>query len=129
MINALKLLANRQKDGDSPIQSIATGLCERSRKGIMEGLRNFTEVDNHRALDVGNLNEGLRPFEVRRPKFKEGCPEASIREGPEELTLRAEEGGSQKSCINVGHTAEDRWGLPLVDADWHAFLPSNLQRS
>ena len=48
-------------------------------------------------------------------------PEASIREGPEELTLRAEEVGSQKSCINVDHTAEDRWGPPLVDADWHAF--------
>ena len=48
-------------------------------------------------------------------------PEASSREGPEELTLRAEEVGSQKSCINVDHTAEDRWGPPLVDADWHAF--------
>ena len=41
LINALKLLANQQKDGDSPIQSIVTGLCERSRKGIMEGLRIF----------------------------------------------------------------------------------------
>ena len=61
------------------------------------------------------------PFEVRRPKLKERCPEASIREGPEELTLRAEEVGSQKSCINVDHTAEDRWRPPLVDADWHAF--------
>ena len=27
LINALKLLANHQKDGDSPNQSIATGLC------------------------------------------------------------------------------------------------------
>ena len=40
LINALELLANQQKDGDSPIQSVVTGLCERSRKGIMEGLRN-----------------------------------------------------------------------------------------
>ena len=32
LINALKLLAKQQKDGDSPIQSIATGLHERSRK-------------------------------------------------------------------------------------------------
>ena len=35
---------------------------------------------------------------MRRLKFKEGCPEVSIREGPEELT-----------------------GPPLVDADWCAF--------
>ena len=42
-INALKLLANQQKDGNSPIQSIVTGLCERSRKGITEGLRSFVK--------------------------------------------------------------------------------------
>ena len=35
LINALKLLANQQKDGDSPNQSIVTGLHERSRRGIM----------------------------------------------------------------------------------------------
>ena len=39
----------------------------------------------------------------------------------EELTLRAEEVGSKKSCINIDHIAEDRWGPPLFDADLHAF--------
>ena len=38
LINALNLLANQQTDGDCPIQSIVTGLHERSRKGIMDGL-------------------------------------------------------------------------------------------
>ena len=71
-------------------------------------------------MDVSHFSEGLRPFQVRRQKFKEGCPEASIRERPEELTLRAEEVDSQISCISVDHIAEDRWGPPLVDADWHA---------
>ena len=52
LINALKLLANEQTDGDSPIQSIVTGLHERSRKGIMDGLRSFIEVDNNSAVDV-----------------------------------------------------------------------------
>ena len=47
------------------------------------------------------------------------APEASIREGPEELTFRIEEVCSKKSCINVDHNAQDRWGPPLVDADWH----------
>ena len=32
LINALNLLANKQTHGDSPIQSIVTGLHERSRK-------------------------------------------------------------------------------------------------
>ena len=32
LINALKLQANQQKDGDSTIQSIVTGLRDRSRE-------------------------------------------------------------------------------------------------
>ena len=51
----------------------------------------------------------------------------STREDPEELTLRAEEGGSQKACTNVGHIAEDRRGPPLVDADWHACAKQSPQ--
>ena len=38
LINALKLLANQQEDGDSPMQTVLTGLCERSRKGFYGGL-------------------------------------------------------------------------------------------
>ena len=64
---------------------------------------------------------GGRPFEVRRPKCEEGRPEVLIREGPEELTLRAEEVGTQKSCVNVDQIAQERWRSPLVDADCHAF--------
>ena len=37
LINALLL----QKDGDSLFQSVVSGLRDRSRKGTMEGLRNF----------------------------------------------------------------------------------------
>ena len=50
-----------------------------------------------------------------------------MREGDEELTLRTEEVGSKKSCINVDHIAQDRWGPPLVDADWHAFCQANFK--
>ena len=73
-INALKLLANQQKDGDSPIQCIVTGLCERSRKGIMEGLRNFVTVDNNCALDVGHLNEGFRSLRYEDQSSKRSVP-------------------------------------------------------
>ena len=58
MVNTLKLLANWQKDCDSPIQSIVTGLLEGSRGGIMDGLRRFIEGDNHSAVDVGGLRRG-----------------------------------------------------------------------
>ena len=45
LINARKLLANQQKDGDGPFQSIiVTAICERSRKGITVSLRNITRV-------------------------------------------------------------------------------------
>ena len=75
----------------------------------MEGLRNFLKVDNHCALDVGHLTEGTRSFEVRRLKFEEVV---SIREGPEELTLRAEEVGSKKKrasmSITLRRTGGDR---------------------
>ena len=69
-----------------------------AEKGIVEGLRNFVKIGHHCALKVGHLKEITRIYEVRRPKFEEGCPEVSIRE---ELTARAEEAGSQKACINV----------------------------
>ena len=39
LINALKLLANQQEDGDGLIQNIEANLGEGSRKGLTEGLR------------------------------------------------------------------------------------------
>ena len=78
-------------------------------------------MDNHSAPEMGHLREGTRSFEVRRPTCEECSPEASIREGPKKLTLRAEEVGTQKSCTNVDHVAQENWRPPLVDADWHAF--------
>ena len=114
LINALKLLANQRTDGDSPIQSKVTGLLERRRKGIMDGLRSFIEMDNHSALDVGHLRK------IQRPTFSENYPEV-LREGADDLTLRAEELDTLEACINVVDIEENTRGPPLVDADWHAF--------
>ena len=47
MINALKLLANQQKDGDCPVKMVVQGPQERSRLRMMDGLRKFIMVDNH----------------------------------------------------------------------------------
>ena len=57
-----RVLVQWQTDGDSPIQSIATGLHERSRRGSLDGLRSFIEIDNHCALDVGHLRKGSNLF-------------------------------------------------------------------
>ena len=62
LINALTLLANQQEDGDGLVQNIETNLGEVSMKRLAEGWRNFTQVDNHRALEVGHVREGLRSF-------------------------------------------------------------------
>ena len=53
LINALKLLANQQEDGDGLLQSIVTKLDKGSRTGLTDGLRDFIKVDNHFAFEVG----------------------------------------------------------------------------
>ena len=47
---------------------------------------------------------------------------------PEEVTLRAEEVGSSRACIDTTHVEAGLWRPSLVDADWHAFLPSHFVR-
>ena len=32
-----------------------------------------------------------------------------------------EEVGTLKTCINVNHIEEERWGPPLLQCDWYAF--------
>ena len=107
--------------------SYITGLHERIRRGIMDGLRRFIKADDHRAVDVGHLRQGTRSRKVQKPNFSEAFPEAAIREVADELPLRADEVGTQRTFITAEHIEFERWGPPLVDADWHAFLASNLQ--
>ena len=121
LINALKLLANQQEDGDGLPQSIVTNFGERSRKSLTDGLRYFIKVDNNRALDVGEPHRGTRNFEVRKPKVPEGGSDVTIRETPDDLTLRAEEVNTLKAYIDVNHIKPERWSPLLVDPGWYAF--------
>ena len=88
---------------------------------LTEELREFIQIDNHRALEVGHLRAGLVSFKVRRPTGQEGYPEVTVRESPDGLSLGAEEVGTWKSYINVDHIEKETWWSSLVDADWHAF--------
>ena len=45
LINALKLLANQQEDGDGLLQNIVKDLGKESRKGLTDGLREFIRID------------------------------------------------------------------------------------
>ena len=65
LINAFKLLANQQKDGDSPIQNIILGLEEKCRERITNGLRSFITSDNYSAVEVGHLRGGQRALQRR----------------------------------------------------------------
>ena len=122
LINALKLLVNKQEDGDGLLQKNVMDLGNKeSRKGLANGLREFIRVDTDRALDVGSLSRGTRTFRVRKPKAPEVCPEVIVRESPDELTLRAEEVETSKALINVDKKEQERSNPPLVDADWQAF--------
>ena len=107
-VNALKLLATQQKDGDRPTESIVTGLREKSRKGNMDGLRNFIEVDNHSAVGVGGLRRGTKSIQVKKSQFSVAFPEAVIREGADELTLRAEEVVGQNGEGGQDHSEQVR---------------------
>ena len=80
LINALKLLANRQENGDGLLQNIVTCLGKGSRKGLTEGLREFIK----RAFEVGYLNQGMETCKVRKPKVPEGCSEVTVRKNSDE---------------------------------------------
>ena len=56
-----------------------------------------------------------------KPQFGNSFPEATIREGADELTLRADEVDTQRAFITTEHIEFERWGPPLIGADWHAF--------
>ena len=78
-------------------------------------------MGNNRALDVGEPHRGTGTLQVRKPKVPEGGSDVTVRESPDELTLRAEEVGTSKAYMDVNHIEPERWGPPLVD-DWHAFF-------
>ena len=103
------MLANQQRDGDSPIQNIVTGLREKkSRERITNGLRSFIAQDNHCAVEVGHLRKGQRPFQgLKKNRKYVKIIQGVLREGAADLTPRAEEVDTLIACINVDHIGEN----------------------
>ena len=104
LINALKLLAKQQEDGDGLLQNIVTNLGKESRRGLTDGLRKFIKVDKKRALDVGA--HGNIPSSEAGSSGRGS--DVIVRESPDELTLRAEEVNTSKALINVNHIEPER---------------------
>ena len=131
LINSLKLLTNQQKDGVSPVDSLVTGLLEKSRKGNMDGFRKFIDVDNHEAVKVGGLRQGINSFQLAKPKFcsrfpRGNHPRRSRRADTESRRRRrtahlhrhhpcgrASMGASASrrglACLLPGHSPTNRW--------------------
>ena len=55
-----------------------------------------------------------------KPKFTTDFPGDAVREGADELTLRAHEEEAVRSFIDTTKVGDRRWRPPLVDEDWHA---------
>ena len=75
LINALKLLANQQEDGDGLLQNIVTNLGKGSRKGVTR-LGGWRATPRH-----GN-------FKVRKSKVPEAGSDVTIKDSLDELTLK-----------------------------------------
>ena len=43
-----------------------------------------------------------------------------VREGADELTVRADEEGTLRTFIDTTNVGNKRWGPPFVDEDWQA---------
>ena len=60
----------------------------------MDELEGFIMVDNYEAVRVGDFENDMESRPMVKPKFTTDFPEAVVREGADELTLRAEEEGT-----------------------------------
>ena len=75
---------------------------------MMDGLRSFIMVDNHEEVKVGDLEKNMESRPVVRPKFTTDFLEAMVREGADELTLRAEEERMLRTFIDTTDVGDSK---------------------
>ena len=107
--DALKPLANQQKDGDSSVNMVVQRLPERSWLNMMDWLRSFIMVASHEEVKVDDLEKNMESRPVEKPKFTIDFPEAVVWGGVDELTLRADEAGALRTFVD---TTKVGAGLP-----------------
>ena len=81
-------------------------------------------VDIHEVVDLYWNVDSKR---VVKSNFTTDFPEAVVLEGADELTLRPEEEGTLRTCMDTTDVGYSRWGPPLVDEDWHAIWQAVFQ--
>ena len=87
------------------------GLEEKCWERINEWAEKLVTSDNFSAVDVGHLRVGQRPFNVVSPKSNGESSEV-LREGADDLSVRAEEFDTVKACINADHVDKNVLGRP-----------------
>ena len=65
-------------------------------------------VDNHEAVESGDLEKTLESLSVVKQKFTADFPEAVVCQGADELTLRREEEGIVRTFINTTQVGDNR---------------------
>ena len=123
LINALELLANQYQDGDSPVRVLVDGHQERSRLKMMEvsceSASRWTTTKPSGSGESAGIAPGREAQVYRRRLF------AAVEwEGADELTLPREEESMLRTFVETTNVGDCRWGLPLVDEDWHAICES-----
>ena len=119
-MNALKLLANQQKDGDSPVKIQYKALLR--EKSAQNRAQSFIMVDNHEAVKDGDSEKNMESRKVVKPKFTTDFLDAMVREGADELTLRAVKEGMLRTFIDTTDAGDNGWEPPLGYEDWHAIF-------
>ena len=66
---------------------------------------------------------------VVESKFSKDYPEATVRDGAEELTLRRGEEGGLRTLNDTTNVGDSRWGPLLVEEGLACNLPGHLQRN
>ena len=125
LINALKLLTSQQKDGDSPVGRMVPGLVERSRSGMMGGLRKCS--GQSRSSESWRSAPRNKVQESRKAKVHGRFPRGLLI--GKAHTQRAHEEGVFRTFIDTSNVGDQRWEPPPVDADCYACLPGHFPGS
>ena len=114
IVCALKLATNLAEG--NPMERIVQGVTEATNTQMVWAMSQFISADNDKARVC--MGFFLRSTTFLAPHLDlEPYLEAYVKEGPDELTLRVEEGSAQKAFFVRPNIEEHRWKPPLENED------------